>query len=185
MIFETIVSTINNKGQVNFAPFGIRKRKEFIFISPYIPSKTLENLKQTKCASINYLDDSSYFVKCIVGKKKFSKKKCLMIKGFFIKNTLSHDEVVVESVRKDKIRPIFKCKVVKQFNHKRFEGFNRANGALIEACILASRVKILEKKIILKNLDNLSESVLKTAGVSEKKNWNLIRSFILNATKKI
>ena len=58
MIFETIVSTINNKGQVNFAPFGIRKRKEFIFISPYIPSKTLENLKQTKCASINYLDDS-------------------------------------------------------------------------------------------------------------------------------
>lgn len=108
-----------------------------------------------------------------------------MIKGFFIKNTLSHDEVVVESVRKDKIRPTFKCKVVKQFNHKRFEGFNRANGALIEACILASRVKILEKKIILKNLDNLSESVLKTAGVSEKKNWNLIRSFILNATQKI
>lgn len=74
MIFETIVSTINNKGQVNFAPFGIRKRKEFIFISPYIPSKTLENLKQTKCASINYLDDSSYFVKCIVGKKNLVEK---------------------------------------------------------------------------------------------------------------
>ena len=185
MIFETIVSTINNKGEVNFAPFGIKKRKNLIFISPYIPSKTLDNLEQTKCAAINYLDDSSYFVNCIIGKKKFRKKKCSVIEGFFLENTLSHDEVVVESIKKDKIRPIFKCKVVKQLNHKRFEGFNRANGALIEACILASRVRILEKKFILKNLENLSESILKTAGVSEKKNWNLIKSFILDATKKI
>ena len=59
-----------------------------------------------------------------------------------------------------------------------------ANGAIIEACILASRVRIMEKKIILKNLNNLSESVLKTAGVSEKKSWDLIRNYIFDATKQ-
>ena len=66
MIYETIVGTLSKEGRVNFAPFGIKKNKKFIYISPYIPSKTLNNLDQTKCASINYLDDSSFFVKCII-----------------------------------------------------------------------------------------------------------------------
>ena len=44
MIIETIISTINDKGEVNFAPFGIKKNEKFIYISPYIPSKTLNNL---------------------------------------------------------------------------------------------------------------------------------------------
>ena len=184
MIYETIVVTVSKEGKVNFAPFGIKKNKKFIYISPYIPSKTLNNLDQTKCASINYLDDSSFFVKCIIGNKKFTKKKCLKIKCFFLKDALSHDEIVVESVKKNKIRPVFKCRIVSQQNHRRFQGFNRANGAIIEACILASRVRIMEKEILIKNLNNLSESVLKTAGVSEKKSWDLIRNYIFDATKE-
>ena len=48
----------------------------------------------------------------------------------------------------------FKCKIVNKMEHKRFEGFNRARGSLIEACILASRVKILKKEYILKELNN-------------------------------
>ena len=89
-------------------------------------------------------------------------------KMFFFKNALSHDEIVVESVKKNNIRPVFKCRVISQQNHTRFQGFNRANGAIIEAVFLLQGLE-LWKKIILKNLNNLSESVLKTAGVSEKK----------------
>ena len=37
-------------------------------------------------------------------------------------------------------------KVVRRIYHKRYEGFNRADGSIIEACILASRVKILNIK---------------------------------------
>ena len=79
---------------------------------------------------------------------------------------------------------MFKCRIVSQQNHRRFQGFNRANGAIIEACIIASRVRIMEKEILIKNLNNLSESVLKTAGVSEKKSWDLIRNYIFDATKE-
>ncbi len=183
MIFETIVCTTNIKGKVNFAPFGIKRNKNYILISPYIPSKTLENLKQTNSASINYTDDASFFVNCILGKKKFIKKKCSKIKGFFLEEALAHDEVVVESMKSDKIRPVFKCKIVKKENHKRFQGYNRARGSLIEACILASRIKILKKKKILNELNNLSNAVEKTAGIKEKKNWSLIKNFILDETK--
>ena len=183
MIFETIIGTINKKGIVNFAPFGIKKEKNFVLISPYIPSKTLSNLGSTKYASINYIDDASYFVNCIIGQKIFRKKKCSKIKGYFLKDALSHDEVIVESIKAHEIRPTFKCRIINRVEHRRFEGFNRARSSLIEACILASRVKILEKKQILSELNNLKSSVEKTAGTKEKKSWDLIHNYILNTTK--
>ena len=40
MIIETIVSTIDNDGKVNFSPSELRKKKENqIYISPYIPQE--------------------------------------------------------------------------------------------------------------------------------------------------
>ena len=64
MIIETIVSTMDNEEKVNFSPFGIKKKKNQICISPYIPSKTLLNLELTKCAVVNYTDSTSFFVDC-------------------------------------------------------------------------------------------------------------------------
>ena len=98
MIYETIVGTVSKRGRVNFAPFGIKKNKN-LYTFPYIPSKTLNNLDQTECASINYLNDSSFFVRCIIGNKNLQ-KKMFKNKMFFFKNALSHDEIVVESVKK-------------------------------------------------------------------------------------
>ena len=89
----------------------------------------------------------------------------------------------IESIEENKVRPIFKCKIIFKEEHKRFEGYNRARNSLIEACILASRVKILKKKQILKELEGLKNSVEKTAGIKERKSWNLISKFILNETR--
>ena len=75
MIFETIISTTDKKGKVNFAPFGIKKKSNLIYISPYIPSKTLENIEATNCAVINYTNNALFFVNCILGKKEFKKNK--------------------------------------------------------------------------------------------------------------
>ena len=74
MIIETIICTKNNQGNVNFAPFGIKKNKNYILISPYIPSTTLNNLKETGNASVNYTDDATFFVNCILGKRTLRKK---------------------------------------------------------------------------------------------------------------
>ncbi len=180
MILETIVSTINDEGKVNFAPFGIKKDDSFLLISPYIPSTTLLNLEETMQATVNYVNDSSFFVNCILKKKNFKKKKCLKINGYYLAESEAHDEVIVDSIIKDNVRPTFKCKVIRKAYHKRYEGFNRADGAIIEACILASRVKILKKKMILESLNNLENSVIKTAGNFQKKSWSLIKKFILD-----
>ena len=75
MIIESIVSTVGRRRSVNFAPFGIRKEKKEIIISPYIPSITLQNLRSNKCAVVNYIEDASFYVNCILLKKKFKKEK--------------------------------------------------------------------------------------------------------------
>ena len=82
---------------------------------------------------------------------------------------MAHDEVVVESIKENKVRPIFKCKIIYKEEHKRFEGFNRARNSLIEACILASRVKILKKKQILKELEGLKILLKKQLGLKREK----------------
>ena len=179
MILETIISTLDTKKKVNFAPFGIKRKNKIIYISPYIPSTTMENLKHSVRAVVNYIDDSAYFVNCIIKKKNFKKEKCLKINGYFLRDALAHDEVIVQSVIKDKIRPTFRCKIIEQSTHRRFEGFNRAHASLIEACILASRVKILDRDVIINSLENLEISVKKTGGNAEKKNWSLIKNYIL------
>ena len=184
MIIETIVSTIDKNGKVNFAPFGIKKEKKKIFISPYIPSKTLDNLKLTKCAVINYTNDSRFFVNCIVGEKNFEKKKCKMIKNFFLNKCQSYDEVLVEEIIDHQERPTFVCKVIYSANRERFDGHNRAKSSLIEACILASRVNLIENEKIINELDYLSISIDKTAGDEEKKSWVKINKYIKNKMLK-
>ena len=47
MILETLICSINNNQEVNIAPFGIRRNKDVIVISPYLPSKTHENLQNS------------------------------------------------------------------------------------------------------------------------------------------
>ncbi len=178
MIIETIISTIDNEEKVNFSPFGIQKNKNQILISPYIPSKTLLNLQLTKCAVINYTDNTNFFVNCIIGNKKFKKKKCKNFPGFFLENCFGYEQVKVKKIIKDKLRPTFVCQIDKSFQIKNYEGHNRAKASIIEACILASRVHILDKKKILNELSYLGISVKKTAGSVEKKSWEKISKYI-------
>ena len=182
MIFETIISSIDNKNVVNFSPFGIRKSKKYIYISPYIPSRTLNNLVETGCAVVNYLNDASLFVDCVVGNKaNLEKRKSRKIKGFFLKNSLSYEEVRVINYREDKVRPTFKCEVVNTVFKKPFLGINRAANAIIEACILATRTNILNKTKIKTELNYLKIAVEKTSGEKELEAWEKINKYILKS----
>ena len=64
---------------------------------------------------------------------------------------LSFMKSKVVSIKNDKIRPTFKCEIVGEYNRKKFLGFNRAKASILEACILASRLKILDEKKIRNN----------------------------------
>ena len=44
MIHEVIVTTKSTEGEVHIAPMGIKMDQKEVFISPFKPSRTLENL---------------------------------------------------------------------------------------------------------------------------------------------
>lgn len=178
MIIESIIITSDLSGLINFAPFGIKKENDFIFISPYFPSKTLKNLQKNKYASVNYTDQATAFVDCLLGKKDFKINQCKKNNSFFLEDSLSHDEVEVVEYIHDKLRPTFKCKILNSTTNNRYNGINRANNSIIEACILASRVKLLEKEKILEELKYLSIAVEKTSGESELRAWKRINEYI-------
>lgn len=179
MILETLICSLDSNEEINVAPFGIKKKKDLIVISPYLPSRTHENLLNNEYASINYADDIGLFVNCFLNKNKFKFKKCNLIKGFFLSEALSHQEVKVIDYKKNNLRPSFYCKIVYFKNHAPFLGLNRARHALLEACILASRIKILKKEKILNELNYLSIAVEKTSGKKEISLWNDMKNFIM------
>ena len=184
MIIETIITSLNEDKSINNAPFGIKINKDIITISPYIPSITHENLKSRMTATVNYTNNANLFVDCLL-KKKIDLEKCHEINCFYIKESLKHQEIKVIDYTKNSIRPEFKCKVIKEENHHSFNGINRANNALIEACILATRINLLKKKDILDELKYLSKAVNKTSGKNEIESWEKLNAFIISKLKKI
>ena len=102
-----------------------------------------------------------------------------------MENCICYDEVVVVGFVDDKVRPKFKCKIVSSKNLNKFQGFNRAQLSIIEACILASRVKMIERNKIFKDLSYLEIAITKTAGIEERKAWRLINDYITNELSRL
>jgi uncharacterized protein len=62
-----------------------------------------------------------------------------------------------------------------------FFGFNRAKNAVIEAAILATRVRLLKPKQIREELAKLASPVDKTAGDQERRAFDFLKQYIESA----
>ena len=87
-------------------------------------------------------------------------------------NALSHIELAVIDVREDPQRPRLRCRVVRSISHAPFQGFNRAQAAILEAAILVSRLHMLPRDRIERELAYLRSAVGKTAGPREAEAWS-------------
>src|SRR5262249_1811709 len=85
---------------------------------------------------------------------------------------LAHAELAVTEVREDPQRPRFLCRVVRSATHAAFPGFNRAKAAVIEAAILISRLDMLPRARIERELNYLQSAIDKTGGPEEVEAWN-------------
>ena len=62
-----------------------------------------------------------------------------------------------------------------------FQGFNRAQAAVVEAAILVSRLKILATAKIAEELAYLQIAVTKTAGDAEREAWAWLIAAVADA----
>ena len=174
MIRETIVTTLSEEGRVHISPLGLIAEGDGWIIAPFRPSTTLDNLRATPYAVANFTDDVLIFASCLVGRKEWPTRPSTHVPGAVLEGTLFHAELQVDHVQEDEQRPGFHCRVVHEASHAPFKGFNRAQAAVIEAAILASRLHMLPREKIERELGYLQIAVEKTAGPREHEAWRLL-----------
>jgi uncharacterized protein len=172
MIREAIVTTVSAAGKAHVAPFGLIAERNRWVIAPFRPSTTLDNLLAIPYAVANFTDDVRLFAGCLTGRRDWPLVPAARIAVPRLADALAHAELAVETVTEDATRPRFACGIVHEETHAPYGGFNRAKAAVIEACILVSRIQMLPRQKVEQEIAYLSIAVEKTAGPEEAQAWS-------------
>jgi hypothetical protein len=175
MIRETVVTTIAADGTPHVAPLGLIEAPDVDgggwTIAPFHPSTTLDNLRAVPQAVANYVDDVRIIAGCLTGRRDWPLTAATLVRPPRLRHTLAHAELEVARITEDAQRPRFHCRVIHREAHAPFEGFNRAQAAVLEAAILTSRLHLLPRDRIEREIAYLSIAVEKTAGPNEREAW--------------
>ena len=178
MILETVTTTLNPDGSVNCAAMGVEWGEETIVIKPYRSTRTLRNLRATGAAVVNLTDDILLFTQAALGDPQPPVRAAEAVDGAVLAEACSWREVRVEEIDDAGRRARVLTRVVARGTGREFLGFNRACGAVLEASILASRVRWLGAGAVTAELDRLQVAVEKTAGPREREAMELVRRHV-------
>ncbi|MBA3696975.1 MAG: DUF447 family protein [Methylotenera sp.] len=180
MIFETIITTLDDQGNIHTTPFGIRKEDGCVIVSPYKPSTTLQNILISKHAVLNLTDDVRIFAGALTGRQSWNLIPTKKIVGFRLENCLSHQELKLLKVEDDDVRPKLYLELIHEEQHQPFAGFNRAQAAVIELAVLVSRLRRLPMEKITQDIEYLKIAIDKTAGPRELEAWEWLIESVNN-----
>ena len=174
MIRECIVTTLNDEGKVHIAPLGL------IAEEGRLDHRAVQAVDHARQSARQSLRGRQFHRRCPDlrrlphGKTRLADAAGHPRSGRVLEGALAHAELKVERVEEDEQRPRFHCRVVYEASHAPFQGFNRAQAAVIEAAILASRLHMLPREKIERELAYLQIAVEKTAGPREHEAWRLL-----------
>ncbi|WP_277188269.1 DUF447 domain-containing protein [Caballeronia sp. BR00000012568055] len=172
MIHETIVTTADRDGRAHIAPMGVRFERGFAILSPFRPSTTLDNVIATQSAVINFSTDARIFAGCVTGTKRdWPTVAARVVPSVRLANTLAHTELRLAEISDDPTRPVLRMECVHRETHAPFEGFNRAQNAVVEGAILVSRLFMLPAEKVDSEIAYLQIAIDKTAGDAEREAW--------------
>ncbi|MEM7541738.1 MAG: DUF447 domain-containing protein [Pseudomonadota bacterium] len=171
MIIEAIITTQTAAGTCHVTPMGFRWVDGRVRLAPFVPSTTLDNLRRERSAIINLTDNVRIFAGCLTGHREFNLVRTDLISGWRLADALVHYELEVDEMIADEQRPVFFCKVLARAIHGEFQGFNRAQAAIVEAAILISRLEFLSPDKVASEMKYLHTAVAKTGGENELEAW--------------
>ncbi len=171
-IYESIVTTRNGDGTPHIAPMGVWQQGGYYVLAPFKPSRTLTNLHSSANVVINFTDQVQVFAGCMTGRYNWPVIAATIIEGYVLEGALTHIELEVDHIVAHERRPEVHCKVVHQATHRAFNGFNRAQSAVLELAILVSRLSMLPADKVTAEVAYLSIAIEKTAGTEEREAWH-------------
>lgn len=182
MIIEGVCTTINDDGSPNIAPMGPVVNEEltnFLF-RPFQTSATFQNLKRTGQGVFHVTDDVGLIARAAIGKldKLPELKPAEHVHGNIIQSACRWYEFEVVAIDDSHQRSEISTHIVHQGTLRDYWGFNRARHAILEAAILATRLHILDRSEIMKQMETFQVIVDKTASASDVETFELLSEYI-------
>jgi hypothetical protein len=172
MIHETVITTTSPDGIVHVAPMGVTMTRETILLKPFRPSVTLDNVLATQSAVINFTTDVRIFAGCVTGRREWPTVPSDVVIGARLVSCLAHAELRLLERTDDPVRPQLQMRRVHEARHGDFQGFNRAQAAVVEGAVLVSRLGMLDPAKIAQEVAYLCIAIEKTAGEAELQAWH-------------
>jgi hypothetical protein len=176
-----VLTTLNPDGSVNCGAMGVEWGEERIVVKPFRGTRTLRNLRARREAVVNLTDDILLFVQSALADPHPATRPAAAVDGAVIADACSWREVRVEAIEEGGPRARIETRVVGRGAGREFLGFNRACHAVLEASILASRVRLLPHEEIRAELARLQVLVDKTAGPREREAMDFVLARVLPA----
>jgi hypothetical protein len=178
MIVESVFTTRDAGGSLNFSPMGVVWGEEEIVVKPYKETTTYGNLLETGQGVVNITDDVRCFARGAVGTPTFPWFPAREVEGAVLEAACSWRELEVVDVDDSGQRARLVARVVHREVRREFVGFNRARAAVIEAAILATRTEFLPMEEIRGDFDRLQTIVDKTGGDAEHEAFDLLADHV-------
>lgn len=178
MIIESILTTRDAAGTVNFAPMGVEWGDEEIVVKPFLETTTFTNLRDTRAAVVNVTDDVMLFAQGAIATVQFPAAPAVVVRGVVLQAACAWREVEVRSLDATPPRARIVTRVVHRGFRREFLGFNRARHAVLEAAILATRTHLLPAEQIREEFARLQVIVDKTAGPRERDAMALLVEYV-------
>jgi hypothetical protein len=178
MIIESIVTTVDRGGAINFAPMGVEWGEESIVLKPFLETTTFRNLNATGVAVVNLTDDAMLFAQGAISSPQFPSSSATLVKGAVLDAACSWRELRVVTVDATPPRSRIEARVVHRGTKRDFIGFNRARHAVLEAAILATRVHLIPAEEIRAEYARLQVLVDKTAGPREREAMEFLTQYV-------
>jgi len=183
VIIESILTTMDAAGTVNFAPMGVEWGEEEIVIKPFLETATFKNLSATRAAVVNLTDDVLLFARAAISSPQFPAAPAAVVRGAVLEAVCSWRELEVRAIDATPPRSRVVTAVVHRGFRREFLGFNRAKHAVIEAAILATRTQLLPPDQIRDEFARLQVIVDKTAGPRERDAMALLTEYVRAAPR--
>ena len=178
MIVETIVTSMDSSGAINFAPMGVEWGDEIIVLKPFLETSTYRNLSATRSAVVNLTDDAMLFAQGAISSPTFPWLPAVVIRGAVLEGACSWRELEVLAIDATPPRSRIEARVVHRGFRREFIGFNRARHAVLEAAILATRTHLLPAEQIREEYARLQVIVDKTAGARETEAMAMLTQYV-------
>jgi uncharacterized protein len=178
VILETIVTSKDTGGSINFAPMGVEWGEEIIVIKPFLETSTFRNVSASRQAVVNLTDDAMLFAQGAISSPQFPWVAASVVDGAVLEAACSWRELEILTIDATPPRSRIEARVLHRGVNREFMGFNRAKHAVLEAAILATRTHLIPADQIRDEFARLQVIVDKTAGPREREAMALLTDYV-------